>query len=182
MKNIEEQLSSYKSVHFNKKNIQTHFVGVPIIVLSIVVLLSRFTWQISVGDYGLTVTPAFIAAIVAITYYFTLHTRLAVAMGLYFVVTLYVAALLAPLSYSLELAIALFVIGWIIQFIGHYFEKAKPAFVDDLSQFLIGPLFLMAEVFFALGLEKTLEKNVTKIAQRKRHDFEQLKQKNQEAS
>jgi uncharacterized membrane protein YGL010W len=177
MKNIEEQLSSYKSVHFNKKNIQTHFVGVPIIVLSIVVLLSRFTWGFSLGDYSLNITPAFIAMLLALAYYFTLHTRLAVAMGLYLTVTLYLAALLAPLPYSLELAIGLFIIGWIIQFVGHYYEKAKPAFVDDLSQFLIGPLFLMAEVFFALGLEKTLEKNVTKIAQRKRHDFEQLKSK-----
>jgi uncharacterized membrane protein YGL010W len=49
-------------------------------------------------------------------------------------------------------ALGLFVVGWVIQFIGHAFEGRKPAFVDDLVGLLIGPLFLVAEVAFALGL------------------------------
>lgn len=175
MKSIEEQLSSYKSVHFNKKNIQTHFIGIPLIVLSIALLLSLYTWQITLENYTLSITPALIGVILSLIYYFKLHTRLAVAMGIYMIVTLHIAALIAPLEQALTIAIALFVVGWVIQFIGHYYEKAKPAFVDDLSQFLIGPLFLMAEVFFALGFEKTLEQNITKTAQRKRHDLETLK-------
>ncbi len=35
MKSIEEQLARYKSVHLNKKNLHTHFVGVPLIVFGI---------------------------------------------------------------------------------------------------------------------------------------------------
>ncbi|WP_116387011.1 Mpo1-like protein, partial [Cupriavidus oxalaticus] len=42
----------------------------------------------------------------------------------------------------------------IIQFIGHYYEGRKPAFVDDLAGLLIGPLFLVAETAFALGLAR----------------------------
>jgi uncharacterized membrane protein YGL010W len=62
----------------------------------------------------------------------------------------------------------LFIVGWVIQFVGHHFEKAKPAFVDDLTQLLIGPLFLMAEVYFMLGVEAELEAKVTALAINKR--------------
>ena len=58
------------------------------------------------------------------------------------------------------------------KFIGHHYEKAKPAFVDDLSQFLIGPLFLMAEVYFMLGLESVLKARVTSLALEKRKALE----------
>jgi uncharacterized membrane protein YGL010W len=70
-----------------------------------------------------------------------------------------------------SIGIGLFILGWIIQFIGHYYEKAKPAFVDDLSQFAIGPLFLMAETYFALGLEKDLEDKITPLAIQKRKEL-----------
>lgn len=50
--------------------------------------------------------------------------------------------------------IGLFVVGWIIQFVGHYYEGRKPAFVDDLVGLLIGPLFLVAETAFAMGLAR----------------------------
>ena len=175
MKSVEEQLSSYKSVHFNKKNIQTHFVGIPIIILSIALLLSLYSWQINVESVTLSITPALVGVVFSLIYYFTLHTRLAISMGVYMIITLHIAALLSTLDNALTIAVLLFVVGWVIQFVGHYYEKAKPAFVDDLSQFLIGPLFLMAEVFFALGLEKKLEADITKTAQRKRHDLEEAK-------
>jgi uncharacterized membrane protein YGL010W len=48
----------------------------------------------------------------------------------------------------------LFVAGWIIQFVGHKFEGMKPAFFDDLMQLMVGPLFVCAEVFFALGAKQ----------------------------
>jgi uncharacterized membrane protein YGL010W len=68
-----------------------------------------------------------------------------------------------------------FTVGWIFQFIGHGFEKAKPAFVDDINQLLIGPFFLMAELFFMLGQEKALEAEITPIALEKRKLFEAKK-------
>ncbi|MFZ9433281.1 MAG: Mpo1-like protein, partial [Burkholderiaceae bacterium] len=48
--------------------------------------------------------------------------------------------------------LGLFTIGWVIQFIGHYYEGRKPAFVDDLIGLLVGPMFVCAEVLFALRL------------------------------
>jgi len=47
--------------------------------------------------------------------------------------------------------IGFFMLGWIIQFIGHYYEGRKPAFVDDIVGLLVGPMFVVGEWLFALG-------------------------------
>ena len=57
-----------------------------------------------------------------------------------------------------------FVLGWVLQFIGHYFEGKKPAFVDDLVGLLIGPLFVMAELLFLLGFAKSLQQQIDQSA------------------
>ena len=49
-----------------------------------------------------------------------------------------------------------FVVGWVIQFVGHYYEGRKPAFVDDLVGLLVGPMFVVAEWMFMLGWNKPL--------------------------
>ena len=53
--------------------------------------------------------------------------------------------------------IGLFAVGWVIQFVGHYFEGRKPAFVDDVMGLLVGPLFVVAEWGFALGLRAEVQ-------------------------
>ena len=55
---------------------------------------------------------------------------------------------------------AFFLLGWTFQFVGHYFEGRKPAFVDDLAGLLVGPMFVTAEVLFALGLCQPLHAGV----------------------
>ena len=60
--------------------------------------------------------------------------------------------------------IGLFVIGWIIQFVGHYYEGRKPAFVDDVMGLVIGPLFVAAEAAFLLGLRKEVEQAIVERA------------------
>jgi hypothetical protein len=58
----------------------------------------------------------------------------------------------------------LFFGGWALQFVGHYFEGRKPAFMDDLRGLLDGPLFLVAEAAFALGLSPELRAEVERRA------------------
>ncbi len=180
MKSIEEQLARYKSVHLNQKNINTHFIGVPLIVFAVTLILSTIGFEIAIDDvFSTPLTVHFtlamvIFAVVAI-YYTVLHRLLALGMLVYILVNLLVAQLFSDTPGVLYIALGIFVIGWIIQFIGHYYEKAKPAFVDDLSQFLIGPLFLMAEVYFILGLEPVLKASITSLAVEKRKALENRK-------
>lgn len=46
--------------------------------------------------------------------------------------------------------------GWVFQFVGHYYEGKKPAFVDDLVGLLVGPMFVVGEALFALGLQRSM--------------------------
>jgi len=54
--------------------------------------------------------------------------------------------------------------GWVIQLIGHVWEGRKPALVDNLFQIFVAPIFLAAEVFFALGYKPALQAAVRKRA------------------
>ena len=101
-----------------------------------------------------------------------LHMRLALGLVLFILPVLYTTELVVHASHPFIVAISIFVIGWVIQFIGHKYEKAKPAFMDDLNQLLIGPFFLMAELYFILGLEKELAAEITPIARDKRRALE----------
>lgn len=173
MKSIEEQLARYKSVHLNQTNINTHFIGVPLIIFAATLMLGTVTFAIDINElfsipFTLNLTLAMVIFAVVSVYYLALHRLLAVGMLIYVVVNLFFAQLFSDTENLLYIALGLFALGWVIQFIGHYYEKAKPAFVDDLSQLLIGPLFLMAEVYFMLGLESVLKTRVTKLAIEKR--------------
>ena len=171
MKNIVEQLARYKSVHLNKKNIQTHFVGIPLIILGITLLMNTMVFKLESDNGSIHLTAAMVVYGLAACYYLFLHRALAFGMVVYLVINLAVAGYFASTANIFSIGIALFLIGWIIQFIGHYYEKAKPAFVDDLSQFAIGPLFLMAETYFALGFAKALEEKITPLAVQKRREL-----------
>lgn len=171
MKDIVEQLARYKSVHLNKKNIQTHFVGIPLIILGITFLLNSIAFVIDGDSFSFRLSLAMIIYGLVACYYLLLHRSLALGMIGYIIFNLVVADYFANTEHIFSIGIALFILGWIIQFVGHYFEKAKPAFVDDLSQFAIGPLFLMAETYFALGFEKNLEAEITPIAIQKRKEL-----------
>ena len=178
MRTAEEQLSNYKSVHFNKRNIITHFIGIPLIIWAITVLLSLNTFTIELTNSNISFTPAIIFFTITLLYYVKLHLKLALGMLVYVAINLYLASLVSAMENAITIAIVVFVVGWVLQFIGHIFEKAKPAFLDDLMGLVIGPLFLMAEVYFYLGLEKSLLDNITTAATEKRRKIEAEKRSN----
>jgi uncharacterized membrane protein YGL010W len=74
-----------------------------------------------------------------------------------------------PLAQALGLAVwqaglGLFFIGWVLQFIGHYFEGRKPAFVDDLVGLLVGPMFVVGEVLMSAGLLQQMRMDIERQA------------------
>ncbi|MDO9612180.1 MAG: DUF962 domain-containing protein [Serpentinimonas sp.] len=158
MKTLEDLLSNYAAYHRDPRNIATHFVGIPLIVLAITVLLSRPAIAIS----GLLVSPAVVAVIVASAYYLRLSRGLGLLMTALLALCVWFGAWAAQLSMSAWLALGVggFVIGWVFQFVGHFWEGRKPAFVDDLMGLIIGPLFVVAEALFAVGLLQGLRQEV----------------------
>ncbi|MBV1908779.1 MAG: DUF962 domain-containing protein [Kangiellaceae bacterium] len=172
MKTAEDQLSTYKSVHLSKKNVMTHFFGVPLIIWSILVLLNLIQLPIELPIINLPMTVAAVFFAIVLVYYFLLHWVLALTASLLLTPLLYSAMLVSASEYAIWIAIVVFVVGWLIQFLGHHYEKAKPAFVDDLNQLSIGPFFLIAELVFMLGGLKKLESTITEMAIEKRRIFE----------
>lgn len=47
----------------------------------------------------------------------------------------------------LPVSIALFVLAWMGQFVGHQIEGKKPSFFDDVRFLLIGPLFVLSFLY-----------------------------------
>lgn len=163
MKSLTEQLSNYAKYHRDPRNIFTHLFGIPIIVFSVVIIMSR---PHLFSIYDVAVTPAVLAAVAAVAYYFALRISFGFIMAVILSVFVVLAAPIAQVSIQswLGWGFALFLVGWIIQFIGHYYEGKKPAFVDDLVGLIIGPLFVVAEILFGLGLYKNLKLEVEQQA------------------
>jgi uncharacterized membrane protein YGL010W len=51
-------------------------------------------------------------------------------------------------------ALVLFVMGWILQFVGHAIEGNRPAFLQNPVYFFIGPWWLIRRVAAAIGFLK----------------------------
>lgn len=162
MKTLSEQLTQYALYHRDPRNIATHFIGIPMIVFAVAVLLSRPVLVVS----GLELSPATVVVVLSCLYYLKLDLIMGVLMTLLFGSALYGAASLAalPTSEWLMWGIGLFVVGWVFQFVGHFYEGKKPAFVDDISGLIIGPLFVACELLFLLGACSALKNEVEKGA------------------
>lgn len=158
MKRLEDQLSMYATYHRDIRNIWTHFVGIPMIVLAVVTLLSRPQIEI----HELLVTPARVLLLLVGIYYIALNVKLGIAMTVLLCLAVLAGEQIAvlPTSQWLNWGLGIFVTGWIIQFIGHYWEGKKPAFFDDIRGLLIGPLFVVVEALFLLGFLPSLQSTI----------------------
>ncbi|MFZ6045703.1 DUF962 domain-containing protein [Pseudomonas sp. CR3202] len=164
MKTLIDQLGQYAEYHRDRRNIATHFVGIPLIVVAVAVLLSRPGLEV----FGLWLSPATLVSLLSALYYLRLDLRYGLVMAVLLWLSLWVGAALAVQGTAIWLGagLGLFVVGWVIQFVGHYYEGRKPAFVDDLIGLIIGPLFVVAELGFLLGMRKEVERAVEERAGR----------------
>jgi uncharacterized membrane protein YGL010W len=162
VKTLEDQMSFYAAYHQDARNKATHFIGVPMIVFS---LLIPFGWlRADVG--GFTISAALVVSSLLLLYYLVLDLPLGLAMTVVFALMLRGADPLSQAAFMISLAwfLVLFIVGWALQLWGHAFEGRKPALVDNLFQIFVAPIFLAAEVFFALGYKPKLHEEVQRRA------------------
>jgi uncharacterized membrane protein YGL010W len=158
VKTLEDQMAFYAAYHQDARNKATHFAGVPAIMISLFIPLS---WvRIDLGQ--MSVTAAMLLGGLVLAYYFLLDIPLALAMLAVTAVLIGVAQAIAALGVvqGWSLFGALFIGGWTLQLIGHAFEGRKPALADNLFQVFVAPIFLCAEIFFALGYKQELRSAV----------------------
>lgn len=156
-------LSQYAQYHRDRRNIASHFVGIPMIVFAIGVLLAKPTFVVA----GIALSPAWLVFAGVAVWYLTrgnlvLGLATSAAVGVLILAAHHVGG--SGTGAWLAWGLGFFVVGWLIQFIGHWYEGRKPAFVDDVIGLLVGPMFVVAEALFALGWGKPLLDEINRRA------------------
>jgi len=153
MRTMHQWLDEYSDSHRHPGNKAIHWICVPAILFSVLGLL----WLIPVPEFA-ALSPwlnwATLLMALAIVYYLVLAPALAGGMVLVGVVMFSAVYWLdTTLTFPLwQLLAGVFVIAWIGQFIGHEIEGKKPSFFKDLQFLLIGPAWLMADLYKRLGI------------------------------
>jgi len=137
---LDRLLATYGESHLHPTNEVIHFVCVPVIAFSLLGLL----WSAHpLAALGLVM--------LSLVYYLTLSVPFALGMVLMSAAMLGILALL-PQVWVWQISLALFVLAWIGQFIGHKIEGKKPSFFDDVRFLLIGPLFVLSFLYRRLRI------------------------------
>lgn len=134
MQSLAALFDDYASYHRTGGNKAFHRLGIPLIVLTLVGMLTR----LPLGP----VDAAMVIIAAATVYYFLLDWRLAIPM-LAVSVGFWFLGRLMPFW----LNAALFVLGWVFQFVGHsVYEKKQPAFFRNFAHLLVGPLWILNDL------------------------------------
>lgn len=165
MKKFADKVYSYDTYHRDIKNQFTHFIGVPLIIFSLLLLGSHFVYVLPFSmNVGLTflhhilISLSDIGVILLISYYLFLRSP-----SLYLIPTILILFLLLFLAqhygYQLKdtylylVSLVCFVVGWIFQFLGHRFEGNKPALFDNLGHIFIAPIYLVSKLIMKMGFK-----------------------------
>jgi len=136
---VDRLLDRYGEFHRNPTNKAIHWVCVPLIVWSALGMV----WAAS---------PVAAYAVIAASMAFYLWLSIPLALGMAVVIALMAWPLAVLGSRTLLLSVAVFGVAWIGQFIGHVIERRKPAFIEDVRSLLVGPVWLLADLYRKLGI------------------------------
>ncbi len=153
--NLPSLLADYGAYHRDPRNRLTHYFGVPAIIYAILLLPALHT----VTVFGWSVGVDRVIVLPFVLFYLCLDLRLGILLAVVFALLCWVAEATTPLgAVTCRLvAAAVFILGWALQFFGHYLEGNRPALLTNLFQILVAPIYLAAELSFGLGLHPGLQ-------------------------
>ena len=136
---VDQLLAHYSESHRHPRNEVIHFIAIPLIMLSLLGLLSAIhPW----------IAYAFVAA--SMVYYARLSLVFLLSMAVLSAVGLLLVHAMG--DRVLLISASIFVAAWIAQFVGHKIEGKKPSFFEDLQYLWVGPLFVLSHLFGRLGI------------------------------
>ena len=169
MKTIHDWFNEYGESHQNKTNKLIHWVCIPLIFWSIIALLSLIPDQLlnifnnsflnGIMHWGTVVIflgLLFYMRLSRSIFFGMLVFSILVLMDIYLVVYLFDAHQFWGLFKSIQIdgriflmitSIIVFILSWILQFIGHKIEGKKPSFLKDVQFLLIGPAWLLGFIY-----------------------------------
>lgn len=155
MRKIDLLLAEYGESHRNATNKLIHWICVPLIFWTILGFISYIpTPNIYLKYYGFLSVASFIALVLVTIFYFRLSWRIAVIM-IFIMLLMEHFVSLANVTFGTKswiFYLSVFVITWILQFVGHKIEGKKPSFLKDLQFLLIGPIWLLSFILKKLGI------------------------------
>lgn len=88
----------------------------------------------------------------------TFYMRLSILIS---IVMLIIMVIMESFAYGINIRfranswmvyLSVFIITWILQFVGHKIEGKKPSFLKDLQFLLVGPIWLLSFILKKLGI------------------------------
>jgi uncharacterized membrane protein YGL010W len=153
---FRRQLADYVEYHRDPWNCAAHVFG--IISLFMAGILPLTLCPVSV--FGISTTLAVIMALPVLIYWVALDAAVGFAIVAVAIVLFSAAALIVSnvtIFGVWALAVVLAIAGVASQVVGHaVFEGRKPSMADHPAHFLLGPPFVMAKLFIALGFRDDL--------------------------
>src|SRR5215471_8105974 len=153
---FRRQMTDYVEYHRDPWNCAAHVFGIIFLFLAAIAPLTL--WPISI--LGVHTTLASVMVLPVLIYWFALDAALGAAIVFAALLLLATAALMVntmSLSAIWATTAILTFTGIGLQIIGHQvFERRQPALVDNPSHLLLGPMFVMAKLFIALGFRDDL--------------------------
>lgn len=152
MRSIHDWFGAYAADHRNPTNRLIHWICVPAILWAVIAALWVVPVSPSLGRPGFWCALVMVAAL---AFYWRLSRHLGLAMLAVFVALGLATGFLYHVlgaTALLWLALAVFVVAWIGQFIGHAIEGRRPSFLTDLAYLLIGPAWLAGKLMRRLGI------------------------------
>lgn len=140
MRSLEQWLDAYGESHQHPLNQKIHTIAVPGIFFSIVALI----WSIpEISLPVLALNWVWLAALPVWWFYYRLSLSVFMMMLGYTMASIALAWSVELLGLPLlQIAISLFVVLWVLQFVGHKIEGKKPSFFQDVQFLLIGPVWV----------------------------------------
>jgi uncharacterized membrane protein YGL010W len=162
---FKRQLADYVEYHRDPWNCTLHVFGIVFLFLAAVLPLSL--WP--VDAFGTRASVAIIMVLPALIYWLLLDAALGVAILGAAVLLLSTAAMIVNHTSTAgvwSIAAVLIVIGVASQVVGHrLFERRQPALMDNPTHLLLGPMFVMAKLFIALGFRYDLASIIEPVPQ-----------------
>ncbi len=153
MRSVNDWLGEYAVSHQHPTNKLLHWICVPAIVLAVMGLFWATPVPAALAGASPWLNWATVVAALTILYYLALSPRLALGIALAFAGLLLIVHALTRLPWPLwQTSLAIFVVAWIGQFVGHIVEGRRPSFFKDVQFLLIGPLWLLAALYRRIDL------------------------------
>jgi len=155
MRKIDLLFAEYAESHRNSTNKLIHWICVPLIFWTILGFISLIPAPHFCASYFGCISLVSIIAVVLVTIF---YVRLSLLISFLMVV---IMLLMEHFAYAININFGkkswmvyagIFIITWILQFVGHKIEGKKPSFLKDLQFLLIGPIWLLSFILKKAGI------------------------------